>query len=137
MYGGNPNAPEDSLEARAYDEGVRIASWGLLLHCIASASFSFFIERLTAAYGYKTTFTLGMTSFVAAMTGMVLIRNVYFVTLMAAVTGFAYSTITTIPFMLISKYHANKKVKFRFFLGWSDSDPPENCHLIVKKLSKT
>ncbi|XP_005108292.1 solute carrier family 45 member 3 [Aplysia californica] len=113
VYGGNPNAPADSPEGRAYDDGVRIASWGLLFHCICSAVLSFFIERLTAAYGYKTTFTLGMVTFVGAMMGMVLIRHIVFVNLMAAITGFAYATITTIPFMLISKYHANKKVYFR------------------------
>ncbi|KAH9518809.1 hypothetical protein Btru_006319 [Bulinus truncatus] len=112
VYGGNPNAPPMSHEGRAYDEGVRVASWGLLLHCICSAAFSFFIERLTAAYGYKTTFTLGMVSFVFSMMGMVLIRHIYFVNLMAAATGFAYSTITTIPFMLVSKYHADKKLYF-------------------------
>ncbi|CAL1535558.1 unnamed protein product [Lymnaea stagnalis] len=112
VYGGNPNAPPLSPEGRAYDEGVRVASWGLLLHCICSAIFSFFIERLTEKYGYKTTFTLGMVSFVFAMMGMVLIRHIYFVNLMAAATGFAYSTITTIPFMLVSKYHADKKIYF-------------------------
>ncbi|KAK0049309.1 solute carrier family 45 member 3 [Biomphalaria pfeifferi] len=112
VYGGNPNAPPMSVEGRAYDEGVRVASWGLLLHCICSAVFSFFIERLTESYGYKTTFSLGMVSFVFSMMGMVLIRHIYFVNLMAAVTGFAYSTITTIPFMLVSKYHADKKIYF-------------------------
>ncbi|CAG5118939.1 unnamed protein product [Candidula unifasciata] len=112
VYGGNPNAPENSIEGKAYDDGVRVASWGLLLHCICSAICSFFIERFCASYGYKTTFTLGMVTFVFAMMGMVLIRHIYFVNLMAAATGFAYSTITTIPFMLVSKYHANKKVYF-------------------------
>ncbi|BFZ16038.1 hypothetical protein BsWGS_19077 [Bradybaena similaris] len=112
VYGGNPNAPENSPEGKAYDDGVRVASWGLLLHCICSAIFSFFIERLTSTYGYKTTFTMGMVSFVFAMMGMVMIRHIYIVNLMAAATGFAYSTITTIPFMLVSKYHANKKVYF-------------------------
>lgn len=53
-----------------------------------------------------------MVTFVFSMMGMVLIRHIYFVNLMAAATGFAYSTITTIPYMLVSKYHANKKVYF-------------------------
>ncbi|RUS76132.1 hypothetical protein EGW08_016102 [Elysia chlorotica] len=64
VYGGNPNAAESSPEGRAYDDGVRNASWGLLLHCICSAALSFFVERLTRVYGYKSTFTLGMVTFV-------------------------------------------------------------------------
>ncbi|KAK3777276.1 hypothetical protein RRG08_013478 [Elysia crispata] len=123
VYGGNPNAAESSPEGRAYDDGVRNASWGLLLHCICSAALSFFVERLTRVYGYKTTFTLGMVTFVFAMMGMVLVRHIYFVNLMAAATGFAYSTITTIPFMLLSKYHADKHVYFADLPASSLRDP--------------
>ena len=140
MYGGNPNAAESSPEGRAYDDGVRNASWGLLLHCICSAALSFFVERLTRVYGYKTTFTLGMVTFVFAMMGMVLVRHIYFVNLMAAATGFAYSTITTIPFMLLSKYHADKHVSRRRGGGWGGGGggggDPTRCSVLELKCAK-
>nr|KAG5689142.1 hypothetical protein BaRGS_006350 [Batillaria attramentaria] len=53
---------------------------------------------------------VGMTSFCFAMAGLVLVQNVVFVTLMAMLTGFAYATLTTIPFMLVTEYHTDKKV---------------------------
>ncbi|KAL4224971.1 hypothetical protein ACF0H5_015667 [Mactra antiquata] len=112
VYAGNPNAPEDSLLRNRFDEGVRMGSWGLLLHCITSAVYALFIERLVSRYGCKLTYTFGMTSFIFAMFGMVLVKNVIFVNLMASMTGIAYATVTTIPYILVSKYHNEKEVYF-------------------------
>ncbi|XP_070199581.1 solute carrier family 45 member 3-like [Littorina saxatilis] len=113
VYGGNPNLPSSTPEGAAYDEGVRMGSWGLLLHCLTSAIYSVIVERLVVSYGYKMTYMMGMASFCFAMAGMVLVHNVVFVVLMAGLTGFAYSTLTTIPFMLVSQYHEDKKTYFR------------------------
>ena len=115
VYNGNPNLPSSTPEGQAYDEGVRMGSWGLLLHCLTSAIYSVIVERLTCSYGYKMTYLMGMTSFCFAMLGMVLVRNVVFVVLMAGLTGFAYATLTTIPFMLVTLYHTDKKV---IVSGW-------------------
>ena len=110
VFAGNPNAPEDSYLRARFDEGVRMGSWGLLLHCITSAVYALFVERIVSRFGIKLTYTIGMTSFVLAMFGMVMVQNVVFVNLMAAITGFAYATVTTIPFILVTQYHSNKDV---------------------------
>ncbi|XP_045175681.2 solute carrier family 45 member 3-like [Mercenaria mercenaria] len=112
VYEGNPNAPEDSYLRNRFDEGVRMGSWGLLFHCITSAIYALFVEKLVSRFGCKLTYTFGMTSFIFAMFGMVLVQNVIFVNLMAGVTGFAYATVLTIPFILVSKYHSEKEVYF-------------------------
>ncbi len=49
VYLGNPNAAEDSHERLLYDEGVRMASWGLLLHCVTSAVYAAIVDRLVSA----------------------------------------------------------------------------------------
>ena len=110
VYLGSPNAPAGSASGRLYDEGVRMGSWGLLFHCITSASYSFCVERMVDRFDCRTTYVFGMVSFVAAMAGMVMVQNAVFVSMMAAVTGFAYATLTTIPFILVSRYHMNKEV---------------------------
>ena len=110
VYQGNPNAPENSYLRNNYDEGVRMGSWGLLLHCITSTSYAFFVEGLVEKHGTRKTYTFGMFTFTLAMFSMVANRNVIFVNAMAAVTGFAYATLTTIPFILITKYHSCKEV---------------------------
>lgn len=116
VFEGNPNAPEDSVLRERFDEGVRMGSWGLLFHCITSAIYALFVERIVQRFGCKLTYSIGMTTFVLAMFGMVLVRNVVFVNLMAAVTGIAYATVTTIPFILVTKYHSDKQVSDIFLL---------------------
>ena len=110
VYHGNPNAPDDSPAAIAYDEGVRMGSWGLLLHCLAAAAYAPIAERLVKSHGPRLTYFFGMTTFCMAMAVMVFVRHVYLVNLMAAFTGIAYATATTIPFMLVTTYHENKEV---------------------------
>lgn len=112
VYLGDPNAPEDSYLRDRFDQGVRMGSWGLLLHCITSAVYALFVERLVDQYGCKATYMIGMASFSASMFGMVVFKNVVMVTVMAALTGFGYATLTTVPFYLVSKYHAEKEIYF-------------------------
>jgi solute carrier family 45 protein 3 len=57
-----------------------------------------------------------MFSFTIAMFSMVMWRNIYVVNIMAAFTGFAYATLTTIPFILITTYHTDKQVGIRHFI---------------------
>lgn len=118
VYGGNPNAPENSILRNQYDEGVRIASWGLLFHCITSAIYAFVIERLVVKFGTRWTYFFGMFSFTIAMFSMVMWRNIYVVNIMAAFTGFAYATLTTIPFILITTYHTDKQVGVRHIISF-------------------
>ncbi|XP_062588232.1 solute carrier family 45 member 3-like [Saccostrea cucullata] len=113
VYEGNPNAEENSYLRARYDEGVRMGSWGLLFHCITSAVYAFFVENLVERVGIRRTYAAGMVTFTLCMAGMVLFRNIYFVNTMAALTGFAYATLTTIPFIIVTKYHSEKEVYFR------------------------
>ncbi|KAL5007087.1 hypothetical protein ScPMuIL_015893 [Solemya velum] len=112
IYKGNPNAPENSVDRHMFDEGVRMGSWGLLLHCITSAVYAFFLERIVDRCGPKLTYTFGMLMFCASMFFMVIVKNIVLVNIMAAFTGFGYATLTTIPFILVSKYHSNKEIFF-------------------------
>lgn len=119
VYGGNPNAPENSVLRNHYDEGVRMASWGLLFHCITSAVYAFIVERLVDRFGTRWTYFFGMFSFTIAMFCMVMWRNIYVVNTMAAFTGFAYATLTIIPFILVTTYHTDKET---FFFDVSTTD---------------
>ena len=112
VYGGNPNAAEFSVERVLFDEGVRMGSWGLLFHCITSAIYAFFIERITAWVGVRRTYAFGMLTFTLSMSCMVFTTNVLLVNLCAAATGIGYATLTTIPFLLINKYHDSKEVSW-------------------------
>ena len=114
IYGGNPNAEEDSPLRSLYDEGVRMASWGLLFHCVTSAIYAAFIERITARYGYLLTYLIGMTTFTFVMALMVFSHGIWLTNILAACTGIGYTTLTTIPFMLVAEYHQCKEVSLTY-----------------------
>ena len=113
VYGGDPNAAPDSARALAYDAGVRMGSWGLLLHCVTSAAYAAVIGRLVARVGPRVTYLAGMGSFTVAMAVMAASRNVVVVSAMAALTGVGYATLTTVPFLLVTQYHQRKQVSRR------------------------
>jgi len=110
VYGGDPGAPEGSDLRNLYDHGVRIGSFGLLLHCINSAVYAGIVERFAAHFDLRLTYVAGMATFVVAMLLMSVTNDTYVVSTMAALTGVAYATVTTAPFMLITSYHDDEKV---------------------------
>ena len=111
IYGGNPNAPEESHERALYDEGVRMGSWGLLLHCVVSAAYAGLVDRVVDRYGFKQMYFFGMLTFTMALSLLVFTRHFILVNLVAMLTGIGFATVTTIPFMLIMQYHDDKQVR--------------------------
>ena len=111
VYGGSPDVPEDHALRSLYDEGVRMASWGLLLHCCLAGVYSCFIEKLVNHFGMFVTYIFGMTSFVISMALLLTSYNIYVINILAALTGIAYTTLTTMPFLLVAVYHEHKKVR--------------------------
>ncbi|XP_064635225.1 solute carrier family 45 member 3-like [Lineus longissimus] len=112
VYDGDPNSVEGSKAQIAYDNGVRNASWGLLLHCVLAALCSVFMETLVDRFGSKWTFLSGMVSFTIALTVMVFSKNFFMVMFLATLTGFSNTVVTTIPFSLITMYQDDKEVFF-------------------------
>ena len=111
VYGGDPGAPEGSDLRNLYDHGVRIGSFGLLLHCVNSAVYAGVVERFAAHFDLRLTYAAGMATFVVAMLLMAVTTDTYVVNTMAALTGVAYATVTTAPFMLVTSYHEDEKVQ--------------------------
>ena len=111
VYGGDPGAPEGSDLRNLYDHGVRIGSFGLLLHCVNSAVYAGVVERFAAHFDLRLAYIAGMATFVVAMLLMSVTSDTYVVSTMAALTGVAYATVTTAPFMLVTSYHEDEKVR--------------------------
>ncbi|XP_013396039.1 solute carrier family 45 member 3 [Lingula anatina] len=113
VYRGNPNAEDGTILQMLYDEGVRTASWGLFLHCVTAGIYGiYFIEKLVVAYGTTVTYLFGLLTFSIAMVAMLQFPYVVVVNFSASITGFAYATIHTIPYMLVSMYHQHKEIYF-------------------------
>ena len=54
VYGGRPDAAPGSVAALLFDEGVRMGSWGLLLHSVTAGLYAVFCqEAVTRTLGLK------------------------------------------------------------------------------------
>ena len=84
IYGGDPNAPEDSPLREKFDDGVRMGSWGLLLHCVSSALYAAFIERISSRFNLRLAYLFGMMSFAIAIFMMVFSKSIFFANICAA-----------------------------------------------------
>lgn len=107
VYGGKPDAPAGSMYDLLFDEGVRMGSWGLLLHSLTAAVYAVFIQQhVTNHLGMKASYKLGIGVHATAMAVTVACpTSLICVNVAAAVSGVGYAVVTTIPNTLVTMYH--------------------------------
>lgn len=102
--------------------GIRMGSLGLLLQCATSTFFSLIMRRLVCRFGSRRVYVSSMVSFTACTLVICLSKSIVLVTVMAALTGYAYATLQTLPYTLTCHYHKEQEVRsnqvyfFFFFL---------------------
>ncbi|XP_072034849.1 solute carrier family 45 member 3-like [Amphiura filiformis] len=122
LYHGNPESEPGSAGRIQYEQGIRMATWGLFLHSVTAALYSLVIEKFITAYGTKMTFLFGMGIF-TIMTGVMMnVSHVSTTILLCALTGFASATTSTVPYTLLTAYHEKEEVFY------PDLDP-KHSHL--------
>ncbi|XP_015229556.1 solute carrier family 45 member 3 [Cyprinodon tularosa] len=110
LYDGVPSALPGSMSRQRYDEGIRMGSLGLFLQCATSTFFSLVMSRLVRRIGSRWVYLSSMVSFTVSALVICLSKSVVLVTAMAALTGFAYATLQTLPYTLTCHYHKEKEV---------------------------
>lgn len=110
LYEGVPSALPGSVSRQRYDEGIRMGSLGLFLQCATSTFFSLVMSRLVRHFGSRWVYLSSMVSFTASALVICLSKSVVLVTVMAALTGYAYATLQTLPYTLTCHYHKEKEV---------------------------
>lgn len=110
LYEGVPSALPGSVSRQRYDEGIRMGSLGLFLQCATSTFFSLVMSRLVRHFGSRWVYLSSMVSFTASALVICMSKSVVLVTVMAALTGFAYATLQTLPYTLTCHYHKEKEV---------------------------
>ncbi|KAM4572513.1 solute carrier family 45 member 3 [Odontesthes bonariensis] len=110
LYEGVPSALPGSVSRQRYDEGIRMGSLGLFLQCATSTFFSLVMSRLVRHFGSRWVYLSSMVSFTASALVICLSKSVALVTAMAALTGYAYATLQTLPYTLTCHYHKEKEV---------------------------
>ncbi|XP_054723910.1 solute carrier family 45 member 3-like [Uloborus diversus] len=110
IYHGNPYTLNETLSLKLYDKGVRMGSYGLLLHCITSAIYAgIFQGFMEDHFGEKITFIIGMLSFSVSMLGTILTKNINLLNSFAVLSGLGSAAMTTTPYTLVTEYNSKKK----------------------------
>ena len=109
VYHGRPHAV-GSEERKLFDQGVRMASFGLLIQCVTAAVFSPFLEIVVKRIGERKTLQLSMGIFTVGMTVLVFVRTPLMVVTMSSLTGLASAAANSIPFALVGTYHEQREV---------------------------
>ncbi|KAM6937349.1 solute carrier family 45 member 3 [Xenentodon cancila] len=110
LYEGVPSALPGSVSRQRYDEGIRMGSLGLFLQCATSTFFSLVMSRLVCRFGSRWVYVSSMLTFTISALVICMSTSVVLVTAMAALTGYAYATLQTLPYTLTCHYHKEKEI---------------------------
>jgi len=110
VYGVKADAksPEDLSR---YEEGVRMGSFGLMLHSIVACLFSLLLqERLINCAGLKNSYLIGLATFSLCMVTSVAFPSVWVVCLCNAVSGIGTAVAQHVPATLVTLYQSHPDV---------------------------
>ncbi|MBN3319268.1 S45A2 protein, partial [Atractosteus spatula] len=111
VYKGDPYAEHNSTAYATYERGVEIGCWGLCINAVSSALFSYVQQFLLPYIGLKGLYFTGYFIFGLGTSLIGLFPNVQSTLILCSVFGVMSSTLYTIPFNLISKYHREEEVQ--------------------------
>ncbi|CAK1598605.1 unnamed protein product [Parnassius mnemosyne] len=106
VFGGNPAAPVGSLSRINYEAGVRFGCWGMAMYSLSCACYSTIIEKLIKRLGAKKVYVGGLCTYSCGMMMLSLLRVRAAVILFSWTAGVMYSTLFTMPYLLVAHYHA-------------------------------
>ncbi|EFX86786.1 hypothetical protein DAPPUDRAFT_207948 [Daphnia pulex] len=108
VFGGNPKAPVGSVEREIYEEGVRFACWGMAMYSLSCSCYSFIIERLVKRFKARQVYMAGQLVYTFGMILMAVTRSPAGVIIFSWTAGVMYSTLFTMPYLLVAHYHASQ-----------------------------
>ncbi|KAL3276923.1 hypothetical protein HHI36_012289 [Cryptolaemus montrouzieri] len=113
VFDGVPTAAEDTVERIRYEEGVRFGCWGMAMYSLSCACYSMIIERLIKKFGAKRVYVTGLLIYSSGMFLMAVTKHKIGVILFSWTAGIMYSTLFTMPYLLVAHYHAKGVVSIK------------------------
>lgn len=105
VFEGNPHAPEGSPDRRLYDEGVRFACWGMSMYSLSCSCYSFLLDKMVARFRARPVYVGGQLVYSVGMVCLALTRTKWAVLVFSWTAGVMYSTLFTMPYLLVAHYH--------------------------------
>ncbi|CAK7303809.1 Membrane-associated transporter protein [Vulpes lagopus] len=111
VYHGDPYSAHNSTEFLIYERGVEVGCWGLCINSVFSSLYSYFQKPLVSYIGLKGLYFTGYLLFGLGTGFIGLFPNVYSTLALCTMFGVMSSTLYTVPFNLIAKYHREEQEK--------------------------
>ncbi|KAK7080404.1 hypothetical protein SK128_024266 [Halocaridina rubra] len=127
VFGGDPLAPDGTPKKDLYEEGVRFGCWGMALYSLSCSVYSFVIEKLVKKFGARPVYVCGQLVYSVGMIFMASLRHKAAVIIFSCCAGVMYSTLFTMPYLLVAHYHASGMFKSELSEGRAVlADGPES-----------
>lgn len=105
VFMGNPKADEGTPERELYEEGVRFGCWGMSMYSLSCAAYSLVIEQLIRKFKARNVYVAGLLLDSLGMLMLALTKHHFAVIVFSATAGVMYSTLFTMPYLLVAHYH--------------------------------
>ncbi|XP_043193395.1 proton-associated sugar transporter A-like isoform X1 [Amphibalanus amphitrite] len=107
VFGGDPQAAVGTPLRQAYEDGVRFGCWGMAIYSLSCSIYSFIIENLVRRFRARPVYVGGQLVYALGMVFMASLRHRVAVIVFSTCAGVMYSTLFTMPYLLVAHYHVS------------------------------
>ncbi|XP_017658190.1 solute carrier family 45 member 4 isoform X2 [Nannospalax galili] len=111
IFKGNPKAPSNSTAWHAYNAGVKMGCWGLVIYAATGAICSALLQKYLDNYdlSIRVIYVLGTLGFSVGTAVMAMFHNVYVAMVTISTMGIVSMSISYCPYALLGHYHDIKE----------------------------
>nr|XP_003408357.2 solute carrier family 45 member 4 [Loxodonta africana] len=111
IFEGDPKAPSNSTSWQAYNDGVKMGCWGLVIYATTGAICSALLQKYLDSYdlSIRVIYVLGTLGFSVGTAVMAMFANVYVAMIMISTMGIVSMSISYCPYALLGQYHELKQ----------------------------
>ncbi|KAM9198159.1 solute carrier family 45 member 4 [Dugong dugon] len=111
IFEGDPKAPSNSTSWQAYNGGVKMGCWGLVIYAATGAVCSALLQKYLDNYdlSIRVIYVLGTLGFSVGTAVMAMFANVYVAMIMISTMGIVSMSISYCPYALLGQYHEIKQ----------------------------
>jgi len=111
VFGGDPGAAYGSPKRKLYDEGVQFGCWGMAMYSLSCSCYSFIIVKLVKMFSARPVYIGSQLVYSVGMVAMALTRSKWGVLVFSWSAGVMYSTLFTMPYLLVAHYHQTDTIQ--------------------------
>ncbi|XP_068937202.1 solute carrier family 45 member 4 isoform X2 [Petaurus breviceps papuanus] len=111
IFEGDPKAPSNSTAWHAYNAGVKMGCWGLVIYASTAAICSALLQKYLDNYdlSIRVIYILGTLGFSIGTAVMAIFSNIYIAMIMISTMGIVSMSISYCPYVLLGQYHEIKE----------------------------